>query len=377
MILNSDTPYYLQIERIIRARILNRTYAPGSKLPDENTLAAEFDVSKDVIRVSMRRLAENGLVKRIRSRGTFVREETGDQVIRILLTVCQNPFAVEQLRRGIEAGLGERPHEIIVSRVTPHDLVQERRIFSYMHPSSYSMIVATPAIQSNDRDNRDMFQDIINAGTHLITVDHQFTDIPNDALFFDEYGSLKRSAENLLQQPSDGADIIVYNGEYEQHRIDRDRMQALTEIATSMQKVNVFPLRNITSGKYSWVEHFISWVKERKIKPGRIFATSNLYAWEIFQALREEKLNQELSGMTAVCDYIHGDDEFNQQFHGTYRLFDDYTPALEEVVNLRLSGRITPAMSIVRLIKCREMEYEDAQNYFRESIRFNESSDNM
>ena len=62
MILNSDTPYYLQIERIIRARILNRTYAPGSKLPDENTLAAEFDVSKDVIRVSMRRLAEIGLV---------------------------------------------------------------------------------------------------------------------------------------------------------------------------------------------------------------------------------------------------------------------------------------------------------------------------
>ena len=52
--LQKSVPFYIQITRILRRELVSGVYPVNSKIPDENTLAARFGVSKDVIRVSMR-----------------------------------------------------------------------------------------------------------------------------------------------------------------------------------------------------------------------------------------------------------------------------------------------------------------------------------
>jgi DNA-binding FadR family transcriptional regulator len=53
-------------------RIVNGTYAEGSALPSEGQLGAEFDVSRTVLRESVKVLTEKGLVTTWRGRGTIV-----------------------------------------------------------------------------------------------------------------------------------------------------------------------------------------------------------------------------------------------------------------------------------------------------------------
>ena len=56
----------------LRARILSGLYAHGEKLPVEVALAEEFNVSRDTLREALKILESEGLLVRIRSKGTFV-----------------------------------------------------------------------------------------------------------------------------------------------------------------------------------------------------------------------------------------------------------------------------------------------------------------
>ncbi len=59
-------------ERMLRA-IKSGAYQPDERLPTEHDLAAEFEVSRPIIREALRRLREQGLIYSRRGAGSFVR----------------------------------------------------------------------------------------------------------------------------------------------------------------------------------------------------------------------------------------------------------------------------------------------------------------
>lgn len=63
---------YEQIAEQIKVRILNGDLKDGDQLPTERELAAQFGVSRVVVREAMKTLAQNGLVEIRPGRGTFV-----------------------------------------------------------------------------------------------------------------------------------------------------------------------------------------------------------------------------------------------------------------------------------------------------------------
>jgi DNA-binding GntR family transcriptional regulator len=68
------TPRYREIEQAIRARIANGTYPPGSALPSEDALAAEFGVTRPTARAGLAELRASDAVTVISGRGAFVRD---------------------------------------------------------------------------------------------------------------------------------------------------------------------------------------------------------------------------------------------------------------------------------------------------------------
>lgn len=63
---------YLQLAAILRERIAGGAYPRGRKIPPLTALEAEFGLSSMTVRRAVRVLSEEGLLRVVPGRGTFV-----------------------------------------------------------------------------------------------------------------------------------------------------------------------------------------------------------------------------------------------------------------------------------------------------------------
>jgi len=70
----SPTPLYHRVYAVMRERIVNGYYPEDVPIPGEAELSENFSVSRITIRKAMEMLAAEGLITRMRGRGTFVTE---------------------------------------------------------------------------------------------------------------------------------------------------------------------------------------------------------------------------------------------------------------------------------------------------------------
>lgn len=62
----------LQLREIIRAQIEEGIYLPGTAIPPENELAAQYDVNRLTVRTAIGALVYEGLLKRVQGKGVYV-----------------------------------------------------------------------------------------------------------------------------------------------------------------------------------------------------------------------------------------------------------------------------------------------------------------
>jgi len=68
---HSPTPLYEQIRLELREQIMDGTYPPGSQLPTEATLCADFQVSRITVVRALSELENEGLIERVQGKGTI------------------------------------------------------------------------------------------------------------------------------------------------------------------------------------------------------------------------------------------------------------------------------------------------------------------
>ncbi|MFL7871402.1 MAG: GntR family transcriptional regulator [Anaerolineales bacterium] len=61
-----------QVEDLLRGRIREGVYAPGSRMPSESELSEELGVSRATVRTVLTKLAVNGLILRKQGDGTYI-----------------------------------------------------------------------------------------------------------------------------------------------------------------------------------------------------------------------------------------------------------------------------------------------------------------
>lgn len=84
----SRLPAYAQLADILRAGISRGDYPPGDRLPSESALAKDHGVSAMTARQAVSVLEEEGLIRRVQGKGTFVRK----------VGVATSSFELEALR---------------------------------------------------------------------------------------------------------------------------------------------------------------------------------------------------------------------------------------------------------------------------------------
>ena len=71
---NASTPLYQQLADKLAADIRGDVYQPGDKLPSENTLCREHQVSRITVRQAMNLLTQQNLIVSVHGKGSFVKQ---------------------------------------------------------------------------------------------------------------------------------------------------------------------------------------------------------------------------------------------------------------------------------------------------------------
>jgi GntR family transcriptional regulator len=74
----SGIPLYYQVMRDLKEQILSGKLSPGEQLPSEAQLTQRFHVSRVVVRQALQILDEQGLIIRVRGKGTYVSEKVAE-----------------------------------------------------------------------------------------------------------------------------------------------------------------------------------------------------------------------------------------------------------------------------------------------------------
>ena len=107
---NSSTPLYQQVAEILTIGIRSGQYRPGDKLPSEHELCREYGISRMTVRLALSQLIQQGLVRSVHGKGTFVKEPVVSYNMKKIVG-----FSDTMRRRGLEG------HTVIESCVETED----------------------------------------------------------------------------------------------------------------------------------------------------------------------------------------------------------------------------------------------------------------
>ena len=70
--LNYRSPLYIQLREVIRSKIEDGEYLPGTAIPSENQLAETYGLNRLSVRSAVEALENEGLLKSVQGKGVFV-----------------------------------------------------------------------------------------------------------------------------------------------------------------------------------------------------------------------------------------------------------------------------------------------------------------
>lgn len=88
----SAVPLHLQLQRRLRGLISSGHWAPGTRVPSENRIQRELDISRNTVRQALGELENEKLIERIPGRGTFVARELPREQRRGLVSIIVGDF---------------------------------------------------------------------------------------------------------------------------------------------------------------------------------------------------------------------------------------------------------------------------------------------
>ncbi len=143
-------PLYFQIKSILKSQILSNELREQERLPSEAQLCKQYHVSLGTLRQALSELLREGLVYRVRGKGTFVSEDAGLRQLRFKGTI-ENLIASAEEGRIRVLGYKEVIPPPRVSKIFSLEIHQKvfqlEVIFSTPKgPSRYSLIYFPPEL---------------------------------------------------------------------------------------------------------------------------------------------------------------------------------------------------------------------------------------
>lgn len=202
--MNSQSPKYLQLKEEILSWIAGGRFRPGDKLPSENELAEQFELSRQTVRQSIGELVQEGWLAREQGKGTFVSRHTAERrntpenrTVGIITTYISD-YIFPSIVRGVEAALKERGYRLLLSS-TDNRKDRERESLEMMLSHSVSGLIVEPTKSAEGNPNFDNYLAIEDHGIPLMMINEKYPDLECPCIRMDDEAGGYMAANHLLE----------------------------------------------------------------------------------------------------------------------------------------------------------------------------------
>lgn len=300
---NNPLPLFLQLKRLVRSEILEGKKKPGERIPFEKDLAKIYGFSRMTVHHALTELAKEGLVVRIKSKGTFV---TDSVKMETDLAETQRRFAfivpdiddlfIHEIYRGIEKTASKNGYKAAVFSSMQSIDKEKENIQSLLIKKNRSEEGAI-IFPTWGRANAEQIFELKKEGIPFVLVDRFFRDIETDRVIVDNVEGGYSAVMHLIKH---GHRRIGYIGGVD-CTADEDRLKGYLKALSDKCVVYDSQLvRKISSvdikksirfepdyeGGYKEMGKFL----EMDNKPTAVFSANDYIAWGTLRAIRDAGL---------------------------------------------------------------------------------------
>jgi DNA-binding LacI/PurR family transcriptional regulator len=147
----SAQPKHQQLREYLAKQIVSGQLKPGQKIPSEHQLAGSLGIARTTIRQAMASLENEGLIRRIQGKGTFVTDDAlrkmrhGQDIFALIVPETRTGF-YPSLLHGFETAAGQVRHQTIICS-SDNDIGQQADIVLQLLDKEVGGVAIVPTSQ--------------------------------------------------------------------------------------------------------------------------------------------------------------------------------------------------------------------------------------
>lgn len=200
-----QTPKYIQLKQHILSWIVTAQFKPHDKLPSENEISKQFEMSRQTVRQALGDLEQEGWLYREQGKGTFVsdqslkeRRSTSHGMTIGMITTHISDYIFPLIVRGVESSLRAKGARLLLAS-TDNEKDKEKESLESMLREPLTGLIIEPTKSAEGNPNFNYFLALDALKIPYIMLNERYSDVDAPCLRVDDESGGYRAAEHLIK----------------------------------------------------------------------------------------------------------------------------------------------------------------------------------
>lgn len=185
--MRAEKPKYLILKEYLRGLIDSGSLAPGDKIPSENDLAEQFNISRHTVRKSVGEMITEGWLISSQGKGTFVRGNRLVRQSRIIgvVTTYLSDYIFPSIIRGIDEVLSRNGYSIVLGH-TDNQFDKERTCLVNLLNRDIDGLIVETTKSALQNPNLDLYRAFEKRGIPILFMHGSYKDSKASSIYEDD-----------------------------------------------------------------------------------------------------------------------------------------------------------------------------------------------
>lgn len=195
-------PKYMQLKNEIQSRIFSGQLKPNDQLPSEHELSRMYGMSRQTVRQAIGEMVRDGLLYRIRGKGTFCAPYAEHKPAEIpavgILTTYISEYIFPSIVRGAEKVLRNKGYRLLLFS-TENDKDKERECLDMILQQPLSGLIVEPTKSAEGNPNLSGYLVLESQGIPIIMINERYPELDCPCIKLDDEAGGFKAAAHLIE----------------------------------------------------------------------------------------------------------------------------------------------------------------------------------